>query len=324
MRIHISFDTWCDVLFYFVPLYFDSIFVFQNRVYYCALKHPLQNHKILIRNPFLNTTDPDQKFPVVCFNIDDELVYWNFFLDFGPLNLGQLHRFSTRLNRLLANARRDDTTVLFYSSTLNSKRANAIFLACAWQVLELNRSPEEAFRGFAINGYNSGFAINGYNSNGNDNTNGIANAKNTAAQINNKSNRSMSSSNPPLLPLSPIGKQTIANLPPFHDASPYRCTYELTLMDCLGALVKARQFDFFDWGDKFDVKEYEHFEQVEVRIAEWILQRIYMYRRKVIPFEIPRNWIIICLFCLLLRPTQIYSFFLRFKIKLCYCNSYDD
>jgi len=249
-----------------------AIEIIPNRVYYCALKHPLQNHKILIRNPFLNTTDPDQKFPVVCFNIDDELVYWNFFLDFGPLNLGQLHRFSTRLNRLLANARRDDTTVLFYSSTLNSKRANAIFLACAWQVLELNRSPEEAFRGFAINGYNSGFAINGYNSNGNDNANGIANAKNTAAQINNKSNRSMSSSNPPLLPLSPIGKQTIANLPPFHDASPYRCTYELTLMDCLGALVKARQFDFFDWGDKFDVKEYEHFEQVENGDLNWIVK----------------------------------------------------
>lgn len=24
------------------------------------------------------------------FNTDDELVYWNFFLDFGPLNLGQV------------------------------------------------------------------------------------------------------------------------------------------------------------------------------------------------------------------------------------------
>jgi hypothetical protein len=188
-----------------------------------------------------------------------------------------------------------------YSSTLNSKRANAIFLACAWQVLELNRSPEEAFRGFAINDHNS-----------NVNANDIATAKNTAALINNKSNRSMSSSNPPILPLSSIGKQTIADLPPFHDASPYRCTYELTLMDCLSALVKARQFDFFDWGDKFDVKEYEHFEQVEVRMAEWILQRIYdekEFHLKACDYYL--------FFRLLLRPTRIYSFFLRFKIKLC-------
>ena len=77
----------------------------------------------------------------------------------------------------------------------------------------------------------------------------------------------MTASNPPLLPLSNIGRQTIAGLPPFHDASPYRCSYELTLLDCLRGLVKARQFHFFDWGEKFDVKEYEHFEQVEVRIV---------------------------------------------------------
>jgi hypothetical protein len=50
-------------------------------------------------------------------------------------------------------------------------------------------------------------------------------------------------------------------------------------MDCLGALVKARQFDFFDWGDKFDVKEYEHFEQVEVRMEE-LIQLIYIIPTK--------------------------------------------
>lgn len=235
-----------------------AIEIIPNRFYYCALKERLQNHKILIRNPFLNTTNSDQKFPVVCFNIDDELVYWNFFLDFGPLNLGQLHRFTTRLNKLLANARRDNMTVLFYSSTVNNKRANAIFLLCAWQILELNRTPEQAFRGFTIEGYhkNDGFL----NSNGNQSNN------------TNKHQRSMTSSNPPLLPLTSIARQTIAPLPPFHDASPYRCTYELTLMDCLGALVKARQFDFFDWGEKFDVNEYEHFEQVENGDLNWIVK----------------------------------------------------
>lgn len=245
-----------------------AVEIIPNRLYYCALKVPLQNHKILIRNPFLNTTNPDQKFPVVCFNIDDELVYWNFFLDFGPLNLGQLHRFSTRLNKLLANAKRDNTTVLFYSSTLTNKRANAIFLACAWQVLELNRTPEEAFRGFSLDAYDQHRSGNKRGSSSSKSA-----AKNSTTQSNNNNhNRSATSSNPPLLPLSSIGGHTIESLPPFHDASPYRCTYELTLMDCLGALVKARQFNFFDWDDKFDVKEYEHFEQVENGDLNWIVK----------------------------------------------------
>lgn len=248
-----------------------AVEIIPNRFYYCALKERLQNHKILIRNPFLNSTNPDQKFPVICFNIDEELVYWNFFLDFGPLNLGQLHRFTTKLNKMLSNARKDgntNTTILFYSSTNHNKRANAIFLACAWQVLELNRTPEEAFRGFTAHGYH----------------------QTTTCNTNNKKNhRSMTASNPPLLPLSNIGRQTIAGLPPFHDASPYRCSYELTLLDCLGGLVKARQFHFFDWGEKFDVKEYEHFEQVENGDLNWIVKGKILafagpsYKKKVTP-----------------------------------------
>jgi len=252
-----------------------AVEIIPNKLYYCALAEHLRNHKILIRNPFLNTTNPDQKFPVVCFNIDDELVYWNFFLDFGPLNLGQLHRFTTRLNRLLANARKDNTTILFYSSTLSNKRANAIFLMCAWQILELNRTPEQAYRGFSTVAYHQ---------------NGNSKSDDKQSTLQNKNgSQSMGSSNPPLLPLSSIGRQTVEALPPFHDASPYRCTYELTLMDCLGALVKARQFDFFDWGDKFNVAEYEHFEQVENGDLNWIVKGKILafagpsYRRTVSP-----------------------------------------
>ena len=39
------------------------------------------------------------------FNIDNDLVYWNFFLDFGPLNLGQFYRFSNLLNSKLQSDR---------------------------------------------------------------------------------------------------------------------------------------------------------------------------------------------------------------------------
>lgn len=60
------------------------------------------------------------------------------------------------------------------------------------------------------------------------------------------------------------GAPTIADLPPFHDASPCQCTYDLTVLDCLKGFSKARGHNFFD-KETFDVEEYEFFEQVEVR-----------------------------------------------------------
>lgn len=33
------------------------------------------------------------------FSIDDQFIYWNFYLDFGPLNLAHLYRFCQILNR---------------------------------------------------------------------------------------------------------------------------------------------------------------------------------------------------------------------------------
>ncbi|CAN0548869.1 unnamed protein product, partial [Laminaria digitata] len=49
--------------------------------------------------------------------------------------------------------------------------------------------------------------------------------------------------------------------PPFHDASPCVCTYDLSILDCLQGMQKACRFGLFDFHN-FDVDEYEHFEQV--------------------------------------------------------------
>ena len=49
---------------------------------------------------------------------------------------------------------------------------------------------------------------------------------------------------------------------PFHDATPIACTYNLTVLDSLRGLAKARDFKFFDF-ETFDVDEYEYYEQVE-------------------------------------------------------------
>jgi cell division cycle 14 len=188
----------------------------QDRLYFIALKdHP--------RIDLKSTTGK----PLHFFNIDSELIYWNFFLDFGPLNLGQLYRFSTKLNHKLQSLR--SHTIMFYSSTLPAKRANGVYLICAWQLLYMGRTPEESYRGFRRD-----------------------------------LDRSVSSnsSKPPKAP-----STTVCALPPWHDASPCACPYELTIMDCLRGLSKARAHGFFDFED-FDVEEYEHFEQVEVRTME--------------------------------------------------------
>ena len=61
-------------------------------------------------------------------------VYWNFFLDFGPLNLGQLYRFCEKLNNKLRDRALANTPIYFYSSTHPHRRTNAAMLICSWMV----------------------------------------------------------------------------------------------------------------------------------------------------------------------------------------------
>ncbi|CAJ1932790.1 unnamed protein product [Cylindrotheca closterium] len=225
-----------------------AVEILPDALYYAALSTPPSSSKILLRNK------KNQKIPVMCFCIDATLVYWNFFLDFGPLNLGQLYRFRSRLNELLQQANRTTVTsagekpaILFYSSAHPAKRTNAVYLICAWQVLELRRSPEQAFFGFSY-----------YNTGGKP----PPTPNSMTAQ-----ERSL----PPTWPLSPIGEMTVARLPTFHDASPVQCNYNLNIMHCLHGLKKAMEFGFFDF-KTFNVDEYEYFEQVENGDLNWIVQ----------------------------------------------------
>lgn len=57
-------------------------------------------------------------------------------------------------------------------------------------------------------------------------------------------------------PKAPGGKRVASSpfvqlnpLPPFHDASPIACTYDLTVYDCLQGLDRAREFGFFKFGN---------------------------------------------------------------------------
>lgn len=197
----------------------------QDRLYFIALKGRPTSEVSFRRD------EEGNKKQIHYFSIDSELVYWNFFLDFGPLNLGQLYRFCVKLNKKLVNL--PHHIVCFYSSSAPAKRANAVCLIGCWQVLYLNRTPEEAMHGFRA------ACLEEFP------TPDVANAS--------------------VAPLSKRANPTLSPLPSFHDASPCTCTFELTVLDCLRGLAKARAFGFFDF-DNFDVEEYEHFEQVEVSL----------------------------------------------------------
>ena len=93
------------------------------------------------------TGEQDTK-PIHYFSIDTEYVYWNFFLDFGPLNLGHLYRYCQKLNDKLVDPGLRDYIIVYYSSAAPTKRTNAAYLICAWQILYLHLTPEDAFSGF--------------------------------------------------------------------------------------------------------------------------------------------------------------------------------
>jgi len=87
------------------PLSNNAIEVIPNRVYYASLGNDPNNPRSSTRtnhhkaSPFLSADGSSKRNDKIMYlSVDDELVYWNFFLDFGPLNLGQLYRFCMRFN----------------------------------------------------------------------------------------------------------------------------------------------------------------------------------------------------------------------------------
>lgn len=199
-----------------------AVEIIPDRLYYASYScHPSTFPK-----PQSRSRDGNPNRPIHYFCVDNELVYWNFLLDFGPLNLGQLYRFCMKLNRKLnSDAALAHKHICFFSGPSENKRANAVFLICAYQVLYLNRKPEDALH---------------------------------------------------------LLRSQIKSLPPFHDASNGRCTYDLTVLDCVKALVRAKKYRFFDFDD-FQVEEYEYFEQVENGDMNWII------KDKIVAFAGPQN-----------------------------------
>ncbi|CAG5108467.1 Oidioi.mRNA.OKI2018_I69.chr1.g3810.t1.cds [Oikopleura dioica] len=80
------------------------------------------------------------------FCIDDEFVYENFYADFGPLNLAHIYRYCCRVNKKLKSASLAKKKIVHYTSLDPRKRVNAAFLAGAYLIIHLRRTPDEAHR----------------------------------------------------------------------------------------------------------------------------------------------------------------------------------
>jgi len=59
-------------------------------------------------------------------------------------------------------------------------------------------------------------------------------------------------------------------LKPFRDASKGQCFYECTVLHCLEGLEAAIRLGWYSY-DKFDAREYEHYEKVENGDLNWIV-----------------------------------------------------
>ncbi|XP_072824221.1 dual specificity protein phosphatase CDC14A isoform X4 [Vicugna pacos] len=80
------------------------------------------------------------------FSIDEELVYENFYADFGPLNLAMVYRYCCKLNKKLKSYSLSRKKIVHYTCFDQRKRANAAFLMGAYAVIYLKKTPEEAYR----------------------------------------------------------------------------------------------------------------------------------------------------------------------------------
>lgn len=79
------------------------------------------------------------------FTVDDELVYQNYFNDFGPLNLSCLYKYCGKLNKYLQYAK-NSRSVVQYTSSHPEKKANAVCLMGCYCVIYLNSNPKDVWK----------------------------------------------------------------------------------------------------------------------------------------------------------------------------------
>lgn len=117
----------------------DVIFNTSN----CEITHLTQFLKNKLYFATIVGRAPKTTNDAIFFTIDDELVYHNYYTDFGPLNLSCLYKYCNIVNTKLKTT--DGKKIIHYTSNDPNKRANAALLISAFAVLYLAQSPNEAY-----------------------------------------------------------------------------------------------------------------------------------------------------------------------------------
>eukprot|EP00923_Selenidium_pygospionis_P033105 GHVN01058144.1.p1 GENE.GHVN01058144.1~~GHVN01058144.1.p1 ORF type:complete len:1093 (-),score=252.81 GHVN01058144.1:982-4260(-) len=92
--------------------------------------------------------DPQDTTTTHYISIDDSLVYEPFFADFGPLNLGMVYRYCKMMEEKLNDSALINKKIVHYCSHNPHKRPNAAFLICAFMVVVMDKTADEAYRPF--------------------------------------------------------------------------------------------------------------------------------------------------------------------------------
>ncbi|XP_049880368.1 uncharacterized protein LOC126376860 [Pectinophora gossypiella] len=79
------------------------------------------------------------------FCIDNELVYENYYSDFGPLNLGCVYKYCKILNEKLKQYL-NKQKIVHYTSAEARKKANAAFLIGCYGILYLSLTPKDSLK----------------------------------------------------------------------------------------------------------------------------------------------------------------------------------
>lgn len=123
-----------------------------------------------------------------------------------------IYRFCETIKEHLSNEQHSRSAIYHCTSQVPAKRANSAFLICAYQVLVLNRSPEEAWSPF----------------------------------------------------------HHLPRFLPFRDASSESGCFDLSILDCLKALQKSQNLNWFNL-ETFDLSLYEQQSQAENGGFNWIV-----------------------------------------------------
>lgn len=83
------------------------------------------------------------------FCIDNDLTYVPFYKDFGPHSIGNIFKYVREVERLLSVKTSSSSVLYHYTANDPVYITNSVLLICAFQVLVMQKSAEDAWSRFA-------------------------------------------------------------------------------------------------------------------------------------------------------------------------------